>query len=405
MPTALIIGAGVAGPVAAMALQRVGVHCEVYEAHPRTAADVGAFLTLQTNGMDALRAIGAYDAVAGTGFPTPVMSFTSGTGRRLGSLPTGGVLADGTVGHTVRRADLYMALRDEALRRGIPVHHGHRLVDAADHDGVVRARFDDDTTATGDLLVGCDGIRSCVRSLIDPDAPLARRVPLLNLGGYADLRVPGAAVGEYHMVFGRRAFLGHVAAPDGTTWWFANPPASGDLVHESAASASDARWRALLRDVFADDRSPALDLLDATGHPLRGYGTWDIPTVPTWRSAAMVIVGDAAHATSPSSGQGASMAIEDGIQLGRCVRDLPTLASALAAYEGLRRARVERVVAAGARSSADKAVGPVGRLVRDLLMPVFLRRVAGHGRMSLDWMYDHHIDWDAPVAAEPVPTR
>ena len=118
----------------------------------------------------------------------------------------------------------------------------------------------------------------------------------------------------------------------------------------------------------------------------------------------MIVIGDAAHATSPASGQGASMAIEDAVELGRCLRDLPDPAAAFAAYEGLRRDRVERVVAQGARSSNSKAAGPVGRVMRDLLLPRMLRRAAGPaGRGSVAWL--HHTTSTGPPPSPSPPAR
>ncbi|MEW1838403.1 FAD-dependent monooxygenase [Nonomuraea angiospora] len=99
-----------------------------------------------------------------------------GTGRSLGKAGTGLPLADGTVGRTIRRADLCGALRDEALRRGIAFEHGRRLVDASAGDDGVMAVFEDGTTREADLLVGADGIKSRVRTLIDPAAPPARYI-------------------------------------------------------------------------------------------------------------------------------------------------------------------------------------------------------------------------------------
>lgn len=185
MRTAIVVGAGVAGPVAAIALQRAGITPTVYEARERTADELGAFLTLQVNGIDALRALGIGDVVAGLGFPTPRMRFRSGTGKVLGEVSTGPPLPDGTVGVTLRRGDLYRALRDEARRRGVTVVHGHRLADARPVPGGVRAEFTDGSTDTADLLVGADGIRSRVRQVIDPAAAPARYVPVLNIGGFA----------------------------------------------------------------------------------------------------------------------------------------------------------------------------------------------------------------------------
>ena len=113
----------------------------------------------------------------------------------------------------------------------------------------------------------------------------------------------------------------------------------------------------------------------------------------------MVIIGDAVHATSPSSGQGASLAIEDAIVLAKCLRDIPDTAAAFAAFQRLRQERVERVVKHGKRSGDGKAQGRFGAMIRDLVLPMILRRMAASN--SLSWMYDYRIDWD-PVVRGPV---
>jgi 2-polyprenyl-6-methoxyphenol hydroxylase-like FAD-dependent oxidoreductase len=128
---ALIIGGGIAGPVTAMALQRAGIDSVVYEAYDSSAGlDAGAFLTIAVNGLDALRVLDAHEPVLEAGFPTRKIEFFSGTGKRLGEVPIGETLPDGTVTHTIKRADLYRVLHDESIRRGIRIEHGKRLVDA-----------------------------------------------------------------------------------------------------------------------------------------------------------------------------------------------------------------------------------------------------------------------------------
>src|ERR671912_744609 len=104
---ALIIGGGVAGPVAAMALQRAGIDSVVYEAYAGGADAAGAFLTFASNGLDALRAIDANHLVLAEGFPTPRMEIQNGTGKRLGEVPLGGEVPDGTVSQTPKRGDLH----------------------------------------------------------------------------------------------------------------------------------------------------------------------------------------------------------------------------------------------------------------------------------------------------------
>jgi 2-polyprenyl-6-methoxyphenol hydroxylase-like FAD-dependent oxidoreductase len=394
---ALIVGGGVAGPVTAMALQQAEIDSVVYEAYASGADGAGAFLTFASNGLDALRTIDAHPLVLSEGFPTPLIEIQSGNGKPLGSVPNGGTLSDGTVSQTLKRADLYRVLRDEAFRRGASVEYGKRLVDAENTpDGGVVARFEDGTEAEGDLLIGADGIHSSTRRIIDPQAPGARYIPVLNIGGFArGVRVQ-AEPGTFRMVFGKRAFFGYAIHPSGEVWWFANPPRADEPSRAELAAIGSEQWREMLVDLFAEDDTPAVEIIKATPGRLSGWATYDLPKVPTWHRGTMIVIGDAAHATSPSAGQGASMAIEDAVVLARCLRDLADTTQAFAVYERLRRRRVERIVAHGARTSNSKAAGPVGRVIRDMMMPMILKRVANGG--SLSWMHDYHIDWEEKVA-------
>ncbi len=399
MVTALVAGAGLAGTATAIALARAGIDSELYEASPTTADDVGAWLTLASNGMDALTTLGVADAVAAAGFATPRMVLRSGSEKELVNFPAGVPRADGLEVQTMRRADLYRILRDEAVRRGIPITYGRRLtaVESTPGDGV-RASFSDGSTATADVLVGADGLRSRVRTLIDPTAPPARYTGLLNVGGYARGLDLGQPPGVMNFCFGRQCFLGYVASPAGDVWWFTNPP-SGEP-DGTGTRPLDAAWRDRLRELFRDDDLPMAALLDATDEGFAGWPTYDIPTVPRWHRDGMVLVGDAVHAASPASGQGASMAFEDAVTLARCLRDRPSPAEAFAAYERLRRARVEAVVKRGKRAGDAKAPGPVGRWVRDrVVMPLFAAHLARAKTPPDAWLTGHHIDWDEPVPA------
>jgi FAD-dependent urate hydroxylase len=390
---ALIIGGGVAGPVAAMALQKAGWEPVVYEAHAQTGEEAGSYLTVASNGLDALRAIGAGAPVLEAGFPTPVNVLLSAGGRRLGAVSNGGRLADGTTAHTIKRARLYEGLHQQAAGRGIRVEFGKRLTGAQPAPGGVLARFADGTSAAGDLLVGADGVRSVTRALIDPAAPAPRYVGLVNFGGYT----PGMAVadtGTWYMVFGKRAFFGYVTDPSGGTVWFANVPRPQTSRAERAAT-TNAQWQQQLLALFAGDRGPATDLIAAGRLELAGDNTYDLPSVPAWHSDQMVIIGDAAHAPTPTSGQGASLAAEDAVMLAKCLRDQPAIPQALAGYRRLRCDRVEKIVAQAARASSDKAPRPAGRALQGLLLPLVFRFLVTD--KSLAWRYDHHIDWGDPV--------
>jgi len=393
----LIAGAGVAGSVTALALQRAGIGATIFEAHPRTSRDVGSYFTISPNGLDALDAVGALGLAKSVGLRTRRNVLWTADGKRLGTPWLGAPLADGTPALTMKRPSLNRLLVEEAERRGIRVEYGRGLQDARiETDGRVTALFADGPAETGDLLVGADGIRSVARRLIDPGAPGGRYVGLTNFGGVT----PGANVdGEpeaWHMIFGRRAFFGYGAAPGGGVVWFVNWPRD-QISAEERASTSDERWREQLARLFTDDAGPAVELIRAGRLELAGDNTHDLPHVPVWHRGPIVIIGDAAHAPSPTSGQGASMAAEDGIVLAKALRDLPTVADALVAYEAARRKRVEKIVAYGARGSSAKTPGRVGRVIRDAMLRLLFRYVVTDRSMA--WMYDYRVEWDRPLAS------
>jgi 2-polyprenyl-6-methoxyphenol hydroxylase-like FAD-dependent oxidoreductase len=107
----------------------------------------------------------------------------------------------------------------------------------------------------------------------------------------------------------------------------------------------------------------------------------------------VVLVGDAAHAPTPTSGQGASLSIEDGLVLAKCLRDHAEPADAFARYEAARRPRVERIIKAAARNNSSKAAGPVGRVIRDAVLPTVLKLAATSNAQRK--IFDYHVDWAA----------
>jgi 2-polyprenyl-6-methoxyphenol hydroxylase-like FAD-dependent oxidoreductase len=396
---ALVIGAGVAGPVTAMALQKAGIEAVVLEAHPRDGGAVGSYFTVSPNGLDALHAIDTLAVATAEGFPTRRNVMRNSTGAVLGDLPLGSPLASGTPALTMKRSRLAVALADEAVRRGILVEHGRRLVGAERlGDGIV-ATFADGSTEAADLLIGADGVHSVVRRLIDPAAPAGRYVGLTNFGGIT----PAGAVRDvvlepetWQFMFGRRAFFGAHQAPNGDVVWFVNAPRD-EISRSERATTSDEAWRMWLAGLFTEDAGVAASLIRAGCLELAGDNTYDLGHVPTWHRDRMIVIGDAAHAPAPSSGQGASMAMEDGVLLAMALRDASTIEAAFAAFETARRERVERIVAYGARSSSSKTPGRLGSLFRDAFMRLAFRYMITD--RSLAWMYDHRIAWAEPLRA------
>ena len=104
-------------------------------------------------------------------------------------------------------------------------------------------------------------------------------------------------------------------------------------------------------------------------------------------------MGDAVHATSPSAGQGASLALEDAITLAKCLRDEPDRALAFAAYQRVRQPRAEQVVGYARAIDGQKRVtkSRIGIAIRDAMMPLFLRKANNDTRNN--WLYNHQVSW------------
>ena len=392
--TALVVGGGIAGPATALALHKAGISATIYEAYSRSADGVGGVLTLAPNGLDALRIIGLQEAVGAIGQPITAMAIADGRGRKfcefagLPGMPPSLVLW---------RADLHRVLRERAVACGIGLQFGKRLVGAVEDSTGITARFADGSSARADVLVGADGVHSTVRSLIDATAPGPQYTGLLGFGGLAPRGAAQSPPGTMTFVYGQQAFFGYWSVPDGRTFWFASLPREQPVGLALARAIGGAEWLRVLSTTYAAD-FPARDLIACTSAEqliIAGAGEM-LPVVPHWHRNRMVLVGDAAHAPSSSSGQGASLSIESSIQLARCLRDLPDAAGAFAAYEQLRRARVEKVAADAARTNSRKAAGPLARAIMHLLMPVAMKTLLKPQKL-FGSLHGYRIAWDEAV--------
>lgn len=391
--TAVVIGGGIAGPVTALALRRAGVEVELVEATHRDAQIGGAMLSLPPNGVDALRHVGAHTAVRELGQPLQNQVVSDETGRLIGVMPA---VAGQPPSLGLWREDLHRVLRDRVAEEGIATRFNARLEGVVEEDGRVMARLSGGDDVTADVIVGADGIHSRLRSCIDPAAAGPRSVPLFNVGG-ASVGPARSEVGAAHFVFGRRAFFGYWAQSDGRTAWFANVPETQLTSGEDRGTQADA-WLERLGEIFRDD-VPAQDIVSRTD-PSRFIAIGrlqSMPRVSRWWRGPMVLVGDAVHAPSPSSGQGAAMAIESGIELARCVRDHDNLRHAFSAYEGLRRARVESIIRRGDRTTSTKTGGPVAKAMMRAVMPLALRTILDPER-TLGPEQRFRIDWERSAA-------
>ena len=390
--SALVIGGGVAGPVAALALHKAGIEATVYEAYPSSADGVGGSLALAPNGQAALEVVDIKDSLVSTALPIPrtVMSFN---GKEI-NIP---ILAGLAPMQIVRRADLHRVLHDATAASGIKIEHGKRLVSVEENTGVT-AHFSDGTTATADILIGADGIHSSVRTMIDPSAPSPGYTGMLGFEAVVDFEVPSEP-GAMFFSFGKRAYYLYWALPGGRTHWGANLPQTAPMRLTDARAVPAEEWLRRLTEAYGDDH-PGGDLVRATSpEQLHVNGSTHImPPVPHWHRGRLVLVGDAVHAPSNSSGQGASLAIESAIELARCLRDQPSAEAAFTTYERLRRPRVERITSRASKVNQVKAPGPILSALMPIIMRIMMKTVMNPERnFGPDQRF--RINWNAPAAA------
>jgi 2-polyprenyl-6-methoxyphenol hydroxylase-like FAD-dependent oxidoreductase len=393
---ALVVGGGIAGPAAALAMAKAGVEPVVLERRSVVDPEAGSWFTLAPNGLDALQAIDALAAAEEGSVPSRANVMYGATGRRLGKVSLGRPLENGLLALTMKRSLLADRLEREAECRGIVVRRGAGVAEVTDAGDHVEATLSDGNVLTADLLVGADGVHSRVRQAIDAQAPAARYVGLTNFGGITrNSPIAGDLEPEaWHFIFGSQAFFGAHPTPAGDVVWFVNVP-EPEITSDRRRKTTDEEWTRRLLSLVRDDTGPAAELVSTGRLELAGDNTHDLGHVPTWSRGRMVIIGDAAHAPSPSSGQGASMALEDAVVLAQALRDREDVKAAFAAYERARRERVEKIVAAGARSSSSKIPGPIGRRFQELMLRFAFRYMITD--RSSAWINDHRIRWQDSV--------
>ncbi|MBW2498379.1 MAG: FAD-dependent monooxygenase [Deltaproteobacteria bacterium] len=295
----LIVGAGIAGLALAIALGRKGIECELVEREPLWTT-VGGGITLYPNGIRALRTLGLADAVCEGGAVVETIRSTDRLGRVLGEMP--GQVWPG-LGPTVaiHRPELQRLLVEAAS--DVPIRMGTSVAALRVERGGVDVDFADGSSGHFDIVVGADGIRSDLRErFFSPSSPryvgqmywratvLERVVTCATMAFDDDRYVALIPVG------GSRVYLG------------------AQLHREAPLDPDGCDPREALEAHFGDYEGPvreAFGLLDDDLH----FGPAREIERDEWRAGRVVLVGDAAHACSPTLAQGGSLAIEDAVVL------------------------------------------------------------------------------------------
>jgi salicylate hydroxylase len=380
-----LVGGGIGGVAAALALSRRGFEPRIYE-QARDLAEIGAGIQVTPNSAKVLRALGVGDALHAAGFePEYIATRDSVSGKLVSRVPTKATYETtfGAPWYQLHRADL-LDMLVAALPQGI-VQTGARVTTVTQTASGARLTFADGRSEEADVVVGCDGIHSVVRE---------------TLLGKQPARYTG------HMCW--RALVptkdlpaGHVA-PDLTAWM--EPRAHvityyvrrGDLVNlvafreskewveESWSIESDPRE---LLEAYAGVHLDLRLILEGVTRCFK-WGVFDRDPLPFWTRGCITLLGDAAHPMLPFLAQGAAMSIEDGYVLARELARGDDVPSALARYEAERRPRTSRVqLAARAQGEAIHFHSRLEWLKRRL---GFYRRGGRNAeQLKRDWIFGY----------------
>ncbi|WP_460723093.1 FAD-dependent monooxygenase [Nocardia heshunensis] len=327
---AIVVGGGIGGLAAAIALYRRGWQVEVLE-RAAEVGEAGSGISLWANGIRALDTLGSGAAVRAAGLVEAEGGIRDRRGRWLSRTDTAELARRHGPLVAIRRADLFsilaQALPVQVLRPGVAVTGVEDLgegVKVTHTAGVSEA----------DLVIGADGIRSTIRDLLWPDATAPR------YAGYTAWRMitgPLDFAPDGGEIWGRGERFGVVPLPDGCAYLFAVADAKAGQRHPDGEFAEVQRrfgnWPAPIPQVL-NRVDPATVL---------HHDIYDLPRLDSFARGRVALLGDAAHAMTPNLGQGANQALEDAVTLA-AVLDATPVPAALTAYDRLRRPRTAAIV-------------------------------------------------------------
>ncbi|HEY9319499.1 MAG TPA: FAD-dependent monooxygenase [Achromobacter sp.] len=310
-----ILGGGIAGLSVALALRKRGYSPRVYERRTEPAT-MGAGVTLWPNASFVLEELGLLQDIDAIGGRPLTMRRQDAVGNALGGLDI--ALLDRTMGYptyTVLRRHLQEVLLDHVARAGIPVEFGHRAAGIElDANGKAVAHFENGASIRPDLLIGADGrMDSVARKFVAGD-----NTPVYQ--GFVNWI--GVAQGQHALVddisirdfWGAGERFGCVAIRPQLVYWAAAQ------VRPLSEAMPTADIRKEVEDLFAGWPEPVAHIIRATpANAIRLIAVHDLEPLHTWSRANVLLVGDAAHAPLPTSGQGACQALEDAWHLVRCL--------------------------------------------------------------------------------------
>jgi 2-polyprenyl-6-methoxyphenol hydroxylase-like FAD-dependent oxidoreductase len=388
---AMIIGGGIGGVAAAIALQRVGVECDIFE-QAEELREVGAALSLWANAWQALEKLGVGRTLLAFGSKVDRMEMRTSDVRVLGAAPLAGLEERLGIPAFVilPRPDLLRALT--RLVDGSRTHCRARCVGVEEGEGRVIARFADGQQAEAELLVGADGLHSVVRSHLHGNVkPRYAGYTCWRGFGTCKAKALPLTTGFEAWGSGMRFALYHCGTD--RVFWYATRNAP-----EASPDPSDGR-KAEVRRLFQNWHQPIAEAIEATpGSEILRNDIVDRKPLARWGRGRITLLGDAAHPSTPNLGQGACQALEDAVVLADCLMQCGDVETALRRYEQKRQRRTAAITRASWQ--IGKFCQSESLPMRWLLKSLTQAMPASSGLRFMERFVCHDLP-DLPMAAKP----
>ena len=330
---ALIIGGGIGGLTAAIALRKVGIDAQIYERAP-ALREVGAGIGIVANALRALDALGLGDAIRSSGLTGVQGGLRNPEGETLVAIPADELTRQlGTVA-VLHRAELLYALAQQIEPERL--HLGRQCTGFEQDSEGVTLRFQNGETADADVLIGADGLKSTVRMRMFGDRPV-------RYAGYTAWRAVVDFDRAHKLImgetWGRGRRFGIIPMSAGRVYWFATSNAA------EGGRDRDVKIRQALLQLFRGWHEPVEALITAASeNSILRNDIYDIDPLASCVQGRVSLLGDAAHPMTPNLGQGACQAIEDAVVLAACLKTHSTVAAALLEYDRRRMSRTRLFV-------------------------------------------------------------
>ncbi|MGH9411246.1 MAG: FAD-dependent monooxygenase [Vicinamibacterales bacterium] len=331
----VIVGGGIAGLTAAIALARAGIPANVYEA-AQAFEPIGAGIWMAPNAMQLFSRLGIARRIEEAGVPVERVAIVDQRLRRIASVDQQDVRRRFGFGIVaIQRAQLHRILM-EAMGTS-SVRFGKRLRSVLDYGAPPSVAFEDGSSAGGPFVIAADGIHSAARDLVMGASPL-RGTGQMCWRGLADVDLPPLFQRATIEIWGRDSRMGIADVGSRKAYWF--------LVCGSWRGESPA-------DIVRGYPAIAAEVLSATPPgSTNQIELRDLPARRPWSKGSVCLIGDAAHPMTPNMGQGGAQAVEDAWVIARCLSEHADPAAAFTAFEMRRFSRVRSIVNASRRLGA-----------------------------------------------------